>query len=262
MKKDDIIWEINADKIKEQIKEGKRVDGRKMDEYREIKILKDFSKNAHGSAIARIGETEVIAGIKMDLAEPYPDTPDEGTISVGAELMPMASPIFEAGPPREDAIELARVVDRGIRESKALDFKQLCITPGEKVWIVFIDLYVANHTGNLFDTSAMAAMSALLNTRIPKIEDDKIVKGEFTGNLVLSRKPILSTFAKINGKVVLDPIIAEEKAMDARFSVATTEDGFLSAFQKGGQGHFTEQEITQCIDIAFAKGKELREKLK
>jgi len=262
MKKDDIIWELNADKTRESIKEGKRLDGRKMDEYREVKILKDFSKNAHGSAVARIGETEVIAGVKMDLTEPYPDAPDKGTIAVGTELMPMASPVFETGPPREKAIELARVVDRGIRESQAVDFKQLCITPGERVWIVFIDLYVANHMGNLFDTSALAAISALLNTKIPKIEDDKLVKGEFTGDLVLGRKPILSTFAKISGKIVADPSLAEEKAMDARFSVATTEDGFLSAFQKGGQGYFTEPEISQAIETALARGKELREKLK
>ncbi len=262
MKKDDVIWELNADKIRERIKENKRIDGRKMDEYREIKILNDFSKNAHGSAIARIGETEVIAGVKLDLAEPYPDTPDEGTISVGAELMPMASPVFEPGPPREEATELARVVDRGIRESKALDFKELCIEPGEKIWLVFIDLYVANHTGNLFDASSLAAMSALLHTKMPKQEEGKIVQKEFTGELSLKRKPLLSTFAKINGKTVLDPVLAEEKAMDARFSVATTEDGYLSAFQKGGQGSFSSAEIDQCIDTAIARGKELREKLK
>ena len=36
------------------------------------------------------------------------------------ELLPMAFPTFESGPPSEQAIEYSRVVDRGIRESKML----------------------------------------------------------------------------------------------------------------------------------------------
>ena len=48
------------------------------------------------------------------------------------ELVPFASPMFESGPPREDAIELARVVDRGIRHSEIVDKKKLCITPGKE----------------------------------------------------------------------------------------------------------------------------------
>ena len=65
-----------------------------------------------------IGETVVITGVKMIPGTPYPDSPDEGTISVGAELMPMASPEFEVGPPREAAIEL-------YRRALALDYGQL-----------------------------------------------------------------------------------------------------------------------------------------
>ena len=41
--------------------------------------------------------------------------------------MPLADPTAEPGPPGEDVIELARVVDRGIRESGMVDLKQLVL---------------------------------------------------------------------------------------------------------------------------------------
>ncbi|MDP2974184.1 MAG: exosome complex protein Rrp42 [Candidatus Diapherotrites archaeon] len=258
---EEAIWALRSDKVIEAIKEGKRLDSRKVDEYRKVKIQHNISENANGSARVLLGETDVIAGIKMGPADPFPDVPDEGSISVGVELLPLASPSFESGPPREEAIELARVVDRGIRESKTIDFKKLCIVEKEKVWMVYIDLYIMNDDGNMFDASSIAAMSALLETRYPKLEENAIVKGEFAGKLHLSRKPLLSTFAKIGGKVVLDPALVEEKAMEARFSCATTEDNLFCAFQKGAGGAFTTAEIENCLDVAMRKGKEIRKLL-
>ncbi len=258
---EEAIWALRSDKVIEAIKEGKRLDARKVDEYREVKIQHNISENANGSARVLLGETDVIAGVKMEPAEPFPDVPDEGSISVGAEFLPLASPSFEPGPPREEATELARVVDRGIRESKTIDFKKLCIAEKEKIWMVYIDLYMMNDDGNMFDASSIAAMAALLETRYPKLEENAIVKGEFAGKLHLSRKPLLSTFAKIGGKVVLDPALVEEKAMEARFSCATTEDNLFCAFQKGAGGAFTTAEIENCLDIAMRKGKEIRKLL-
>ena len=132
-----------------------RLDGRKLTEYRQpIEVEHGIIKTAEGSARVKIGETEVMVGVKLEVGEPYPDTPDEGTIIVGAELLPMSNPEFELGPPGIQAIELARVVDRGIRESKALDFKKLCIAKGEKIWMVIIDICPINDAGNLFDAGA------------------------------------------------------------------------------------------------------------
>lgn len=253
-----ILWELRSDKVVSAIKERKRLDGRKFDEYRGIKIQRNISENADGSARVLIGQTEVIAGAKFIIKEPFPDSPDEGSITVGAELLPLASPSFELGPPNEDSIELARIVDRGIRESKCLDFKDLCIEEGEKSWVAFIDLYAVNDDGNLLDASALAAIAALLQARIPKLEDNEIVKDEYEGKVKLANTPILSTFAKLFDSVVLDPILAEEKAMTARFSVATTENDQITAFQKGLSGSFTIQEINEAVETALKQAKPLR----
>jgi exosome complex RNA-binding protein Rrp42 (RNase PH superfamily) len=88
-------------------------------------------------------------------------------MTTAAELIPMASPDFEAGPPRENAIELARVVDRGIRESEVIEMDKLCILSGKKVWIIFIDIHILDYDGNLFDAASIASLAALLSTKIP-----------------------------------------------------------------------------------------------
>jgi len=261
--KENVLWTLRQDGLAAQLKEGKRADGRKLDEVRQIHIQKEgVSENAHGIARVKLGNTDVIAGVKIDVATPYPDSPDEGAITVGVELLALASPDFEAGPPREDAIELSRVVDRGIRESKAIDFKTLSIVSGEKCWMVIIDIYILNHDGNLFDAASIAAVSALLDTKLPKLNDEyKIIKGEFAGKLKLSKKPVMSTFAKVGSTVILDPDMEEEAAASARFSVGIADDDTISAFQKGGSGSFTAEEVNHCIETAFKNAKHIRKVL-
>ncbi|MEM4256998.1 MAG: exosome complex protein Rrp42, partial [Candidatus Diapherotrites archaeon] len=232
-----------------------------LDELRKIVVNNNVSENADGSARVNWGGTDIIAGVKFELAEPFPDTPDEGGISVGVELLPMADPDFEVGPPNSEAIELSRVVDRGIRESKAIDFKDLCLVKGELVLMAYIDIYVINNDGNLFDACSLGAVSALLNTRVPKVENEKIMVGEYAGKLKMKNKPIMCTVGKIGNVIVADPSFEEEQAMFARFSVSLLDDDKICAFQKGLSGSFKFEEINLALDMAERNSKILRKLL-
>ena len=240
-----------------------RLDGRELTEYRKpISVEYGVVKTAEGSARVKIGETDVMVGVKLEVGEPYPDTPNEGTIIVGAELLPLSNPEFEPGPPQIQAIELARVVDRGIRESKALDFKKLCITPGEKIWMVVIDICPINDAGNLFDASSLAAIAALKDTKFPAFDGVKVdYKNKTDKKPHLEKMPIAVTVIKIGNKFIVDPDTEEEKVVDARLTVSSIENGVLCALQKGGDFPLTEQEISQMLDIGIEKGKELRKYL-
>ena len=240
-----------------------RLDGRKFTDYRTVKVEVNVTNTAEGSARVIIGKTDVIAGVKMEVMEPYPDTPDEGSIMVGAELLPLSSPEFELGPPGQKAIELARVVDRGIRESKSLDFKKLCIDEGEKAWTIVIDICTINDAGNLLDASSLAAIAALRNTVFPEYKDDKIdYKKKTNKKLELKDIPLSVTVIKIGDKFLVDPDSDEEKAIDARLTVASLSDGTLCALQKGGDYPLTSEDIAKMIDIGIEKGKELRKLVK
>lgn len=246
------------------IKQNTRLDGRKNDEFRKpIKVELGITNGAEGSARVTIGDTEVIVGVKMEIMAPYPDSPDKGTIMVGAELIPLASPDFESGPPSIKAIELARVVDRGVRESKCLDFKSMCIKHGEKVWVCAIDIIPINAAGNLFDASALGALAALMNTKLPKLEEKDGLytinyEAERTEKFKLNCLPISCTVLKIGDNLVVDPLPDEEEIYDARLTVATDESGDICAMQKGGDHALSIDEIMKMTELGMKKCDELR----
>lgn len=257
-----IVDEMNFKKyVLELSKNGKRADGRKLLEYRQpIKIEYGISENAEGSASVTIGKTRVVCGIKTSIGTPYPDSPDEGTMIVSAEFAAISSPDFEPGAPGEDSIELARIVDRGIRESGAIDTKKLCIKEGEKVWTVFMDIYVQNHDGNLIDAAALAAISALHSAKFPKLKDDETVDySEHTNeSLPIVKKPIACTIVKIGDNLFLDTTSDEEAVSDARITITSDENGIINAMQKGGAKGLSPEEVESCLDIALEKANELR----
>ncbi|MBI1970276.1 exosome complex protein Rrp42 [Candidatus Woesearchaeota archaeon] len=246
----------------ESLKKNVRYDGRKLTEFRPVVVEYDISKSAEGSARVKIGDTEVLAGVKLSVEKPYPDTPEHGSLVVGVELLPLSSPEFEAGPPSIDAIEIARVVDRGIREAKAIDTKQLCIVIGEKIWTVCIDICTINDAGNLLDAAGLAALAALQNARFPFYDGTGIdYKTKTDKKLPLTKLPIGVTVFKIGNKHLVDPLVDEQFVYDARLTVSTTPDGKLCALQKGGDKPLSLEEIEQMIDLAIEKAHELREHL-
>jgi len=241
------------------LRENIRIDGRTREAYREISIETGFTKNAEGSAKVKIGDTEVMAGVKLSVESPYGDTPDQGNLMVNVELLPLSNPEFESGPPSIDAIELARVVDRGIRESKAIDVKKLCIKPGEKVWMVSIDICSINDDGNLFDASALAAVAAIRDAKFPEFDGKTLDYKKLTKNkLPLTKVPVTVTVWKIGDNLIIDPLKEEEKASSARITVASTEDGNLCAMQKGGDAALSMEELKKMIELGLSKASELR----
>ncbi|MAG19924.1 RNA-binding protein [archaeon] len=254
---------MNKEYIVGLLEKNERIDGRKLDSYRKITVENGVSKNAEGSARVKIGDTEVIAGVKMDVGEPYFDSQDKGVLIMGAELSPLSSEDFEPGPPSTQAVELARVVDRGIRESNSIDMKKLCIKKKEKVWMVFIDIYIVNADGNLLDAAALASIAALKNAKFPEYDEknERVKYGELSKkSLPLDKLPIACTLYKIGNKIVADVSNEEEKIVDARLTVTMTEEG-IHGMQKGGDKTLSIKEIDEMVKIAEARTKELRELL-
>lgn len=241
---------------------GTRLDGRAPDEYRDLVIEKGVSKNAEGSAKVKIGETEVIAGVKLELMKPYPDSPDVGSMMVNVELTPMSSPDFESGPPSILAIELARITDRAIRESKAIDVHKLCITPGEQAWMVIIDVCTLNDAGNLFDAISIASLAALQDAVFPARDGEAIdYKNKTDEKLPLSLAPLNITVFKYGDHLIVDPTSEEMKIYDVRLSVGVLENGKLCSLQKGGDEALTEDEFFKMIELAQKKAEEVRKSM-
>ena len=255
--------EVTIERIRKHLKENKRFDKRKTNEFRELIIEKNISKKAEGSVRVRLGKTEVIVGVKVGTAAPYPDSPDKGNLMVTAELLPLSSPRFELGPPKFDAIELGRVIDRGIRESKIIDLEKLVIKEGEKVWNIFIDIYSINDDGNLLDAAGIGALAALKIAKLPKYDEkeEKVLYDKCEKNIPLTDvNPIPITVHKIGNKLIADPTREEEDASETRLTIGIS-DGVISSMQKGGITPLKDEEIFEAIDIAEKNWKELFKKI-
>jgi exosome complex component RRP42 len=256
--------DLTRERIHEYLSQGKRFDDRKLNEFREISIETGVSKNAEGSARVKVGKTEVLVGVKMDVAEPYADSQDKGNLMVTAEFLPLSSPRFESGPPQFDSIELARVIDRGVRESKFIELEKLCIKEGEKVWTVFIDIYTLNDDGNLLDAAGIGAIAALKSARIPKYNEEtgKTQFGEWTAkNIPLSKEmPISLTIHKIGNHLIVDPCREEEDISETRVTVASHE-GIIHSMQKGNAKELTVEEFNNVLDLVEEAEKEIFKKI-
>ncbi|KAE8691678.1 hypothetical protein F3Y22_tig00110885pilonHSYRG00064 [Hibiscus syriacus] len=68
-----------------------------------------------GSSEVQLGQTLVMGIVTAQLVQPYKDRPKEGMLSIITEFSPMADPSFEPGRPGELAVELGRIIDRGLR---------------------------------------------------------------------------------------------------------------------------------------------------
>jgi exosome complex component RRP42 len=242
---------------------GKRLDGRSFDEMRPLDIEVDVIKKANGSARVKLGDSEVIAGVKVETGEPFEGLENKGALIVTAEVLPTASPYAEPGPPDEEVVELARVVDRGVRESEMVDLDQLVLVPGKTVYTIFVDCSVINADGNLFDATSYATVAAILTAKIPVLvmEGDKVVDTGTTMPMPVTTVPVSITQVRIGDAVLVDPSSEEEGCMDARITIDTSDGGYC-ALQKGHAGSFTVEQIKKAAETARAKGEEVRQKIK
>src|SRR3989344_2495278 len=246
---------LTIDTFRKMFESGKRFDGRSLLDFRDLKVTFDVSNKAEGSARVLLGKTDVVVGVKLQVGEPYPDSPDKGNLMVSGDMLPLASPRFEMGPPGFLAIELPRLVDRAIRESKMIELKKLVVKPGEKVWTIIVDIYPINDDGNLIDAATIAAVAALKNTYLPGLDKDgKIDYDTKTKDkLPLSKEtyPFTFTFFKLGNSLILDPTREEEESCDVRVSLGVSKwngEYMINSCQKTGKFPFTQEEMEKMME--------------
>jgi exosome complex component RRP42 len=253
--RDLIMSNIRRDILTNTLSKGTRFDGRSFDALREAKVQVGVLDTAEGSALAQIGETKVLAAVKFDVVKPFSDRPTEGVFVTNAELLPSASPSFEPGPPDENSIELARVVDRAIRSAEVIDVKKFYLAQ-DQVLGLYLDIYVLNHAGNYTDVSTLAATAALLNTKIPRFVDGKLVRNDFVGNLEMTGLPLTTHLIKVGDHWLVDPSRDEERVAETILTIGTTET-HVCAIQKG-KGSLYKEELMDAIEVAFKRSTDLR----
>ncbi|XP_030836167.1 exosome complex component RRP45 [Strongylocentrotus purpuratus] len=258
---------LEEDFILKAIEESKRLDGRQPYDYRRTKI--EFGVE-RGCCMVHMGDTRILAQVSCEVVEPKENRPNEGQLFVNLELSPMASTTFEAGRLSDYGIELNRLLERTVKDSRAVDVESLCIVAGEKVWKIRLDVHVLNHDGNILDSACIAALAALSHFRRP----DVTVIGESVTihspqdrdpvPLNVHHIPVCVTFAFYHkGKrLLVDPTEKEEKVMEGTMVVGMNVHRELCTMQVTGSMLILKEQIIRCCQIGVVKVSELTELIK
>jgi len=263
------VTKLTKKRVAEYLLTGKRFDGRGANDWRELSIELGVSNMAEGSARVKLGKTEVIAGVKIAVGTPYPNEEESGTMTTMAELLPLSSSRYEAGPPKFDATEIGRLIDRGIRDCGIIDFKKLCIKVGEKVWMIYFDIYSINDDGNVLDAASIATVAALKSAKMPKYDEEKgvVLFGDWSENglpLDHSVTPLNITFHKIGNKFLVDPTTIEEDSADSRIAIGLSEykgKVMINSIQKSEAAEMTIAEVDEVLDMAEETFKSLKSRV-
>lgn len=266
-------WRLTVNEkrfIETALSSGIRIDGRNPFEYRKLSIK--FGRE-DGSSEVQLGQTHIMGFVTSQLVQPYRDRPNEGTLSIFTEFSPMADPSFETGRPSESAVELGRIVDRGLRESRAVDTESLCVLAGKLVWAIRIDLHILDNGGNLVDAANIAALASLLTFRRPECslggEDglEVIVHPPEEREplpLIIHHLPIAVTFGFFSSEslLVIDPTHHEEAVMVGKMTATLNANGDVCAIQKPGGECVLQSVIMQCLRLASRMASDITKKIK
>lgn len=261
------------------LREGVRVDGRALEAARQARITLG---PAHGQAHVALGSSVALASAVAEPVTPYPDRPAEGTLSVSVEISAAASEsaalefgVHGANPPSDPAsMALRGIVERVIRDSRALDTEALCILAGKKVWAVSVDVSIVDAAGNCVDAAHLAAMAALLHAR----RNDVSISGTdvhihpFSEReplpLPIHHVPLTVTYALFGPSgdfpgdiAAIDPSLQEELAADGMVTVALNAHGEVCGLHKAGGLPIDPGLVGRCARIAADRAVTLTELL-
>ncbi|CAO3675600.1 unnamed protein product [Rhizopus microsporus] len=259
--------------IEEGIQQDCRANGRARLEYRHMILETGLLSQASGSARCRLGDSDVLVGVKVEIGEIEQNQPNQGRIVCNVECSPSASQQFEGRGADEINNSLTMAVDRLFNGPQSgLDLEKLCIIPGQQCWIIYIDAMVMDAAGNLLDCIVMTVRAALYNTRIPKTEIQDLGEGEYEFEVMddvedaepiagWENLPITVTLYKIADRYIIDPTILEELCSQVTLTVGVNRNGSVCSIQKGGNGSIEPSLLTEMIQTATTLAKPMLQQL-
>ncbi|XP_078689014.1 exosome complex component RRP42-like [Branchiostoma floridae x Branchiostoma belcheri] len=254
------------------VQDDLRSDGRACEDYRHVEVETDVVSNTSGSARLRLGNTDILVGVKAEMGEPDPGRPKEGKLEFFVDCSANASPEFEGRGGEELAIEVSNALQRIFNSKSTLDLTALCIIPGGQCWVLFVDVLVLECGGNLFDAVSLAVKAALFNTRIPTVivtaDDEGQQEIELSDDpydvkrLDVDNVPLIVTLSKIGHRHVVDASWEEELCSLARLTVGVTQKGTIAGLNKEGSGSLDPESIYEMIESGKKVGVVLNSRLK
>jgi ribonuclease PH len=203
-----------------------RIDGRKADELRRIKITKNYIKSAEGSVLIQMGDTWVICTATVENSVP-PFLRGKGTGWVTAEYAML---------PRSSAQRIQRLIGRALRS--VVDMKAL----GERS--VLIDCDVVQADGGTRTASITGAYIALVDA-LRHVKKQRLIENV----------PVLDYLAAVSvgivdGKPMLDLCYTEDSGAEVDMNLVMTGKGRIVEVQGTAEGEpFSKAELGKLLAL-------------
>lgn len=257
--------------------ESVRPDARPLSRARDTSLTLGVVESADGSAMAKIGSTTMLAGIKLEVMTPSSESPDEGCIAIEFHMPPICSPIVRPGRPAEVAPVISKQLSDIILSSGMINLKELSIIGGKAAWMAYLDIYCLDADGSLFDAALLSAVAAFSHLQLPPVSVNDngrvftLSEEQFEGKsaepvtkerrkLTLSSIPFSLTCILHKKYILVDPTAEEETIMESLVTVVLDSSGRLvSLYKPGGSVLAYTSTIQDSVALTRQRVKELQE---
>ncbi len=229
-----------------------RIDGRKNNDTRVVKITKDYIKYPEGSVLIEMGETKVICNASVEeRVPPFKKDSGEGWVTAEYAMLPRATMDrnnrdIQRLKKNNRSVEIQRLIGRAIRA--VVDFKTL----GERT--ITLDCDVIQADGGTRTASITGAYVALV------LACKKLMKDGLIEKMPLSAYVAAISVGVVNGQVLLDLCYEEDSHATVDMNVIMTEYGeYIEVQGTGEQAPFTRAQLDDLLNSAGKGIKELIE---
>lgn len=230
------------------LEDGRRLDGRKPDELRNIKIELGVLKNADGSAIFEMGNTKVIAAVygPKEMHPRHLSLPDRAVLRVRYHMAPFSTDERKNPAPSRREIELSKVIREALESAVLVElFPRTAID-------IFTEVLQADAGSRL--VSLMAASLALADAGIPMRDlISGVAVGKADGVIVLDLNEPEDMWGEADMPVAIMPSLGQVTLLQLNGSM--TPEEFKQAFELAIKGiniiYNLEKEALKSIYIEF-----------
>jgi len=251
--------------LRKHIEAGSRPDGRKLTERRPISISSGHIKSADGSSIVRQGNTTVVCGIKLELAKPTAENPEQGFIVPNVTIPAMCNPGFKSGPPSAEAQALSTFIKEVISSSGCVDLRDLCPVAGRSAWVLYLDVICLDHDGNLRDAAVAALMAALGSLKLPTVvfdsEMEQISVTKDLSCLPMNSRAVSCSFCVFDQDLVADPTWEEETNAQSAVTLVILDSGDICLTEQTGASALSGDTFQTAVSCAANQAKEIQRAL-
>ena len=219
-----------------------RIDGRKNEQIRPVKVTRNYTKYAEGSVYIEVGDTKVLCNVSVEERVPqFLKGSGEGWITAEYNMLPRSTgtrKVRDIARLKLDGrtMEIQRLIGRALRS--VVDLKAL----GERT--LWIDCDVIQADGGTRTTSISGAFIAMVDA-INKIHKTKPFKVYPIRNFVAA-----TSVGILNGEKILDLCYEEDsKAMVDMNIIMTDEGEFVEVQGTGEEKPFSRGELNDLLDL-------------